>query len=118
MENKLVKVDKDSFIYKIKQFFSKWFYKKTSDNINSDGKSVEHIVNKDFSKGIRNVELDEILELQKAYRNNKLNVQDLSSEQVIAICKVYDKQIAELKRQNKIKAKKIVKYRENMKAVN
>lgn len=115
MENKLVKVDKNNFISKIKQFFLKCFYKKPSNIIKYDEKSVENTVNCEFVKSSRNIESDETIKLQQAYRNNKLNVQELSSEQVLAMCKVYDKQIIELKRQNKAKAKKIVKYRKIMK---
>ena len=62
MENKLIKTNKNNFIYNIKQFFSKYFYKNASNTINSNGKSSRHEVNSDLVKSVRNIESDEIIE--------------------------------------------------------
>lgn len=60
----------------------------------------------------------EILELQKQYREGKITVDDLSTEQLIELMSLYDKQIEELKLSNEYRKKRLLKYRENMKQVN
>lgn len=112
MDNKLIRISENSFFEKIKSLFCRCFYKKSSKTV-AVGNKVE--IKNDIVNSIEN---KEIIELQKLYRKNELNVQELSSEQVLMICNVYDKQIAELKRLNDSKKKKILKYKEKLQVNN
>ncbi len=66
-----------------------------------------------FIKELKNIETEEteILKLQKEYRNGKIDEKDLSIDQISALNKLYDKQIADLKKSNEARKQKLLQYR-------
>ncbi|MBE5812902.1 MAG: hypothetical protein E7314_04525 [Clostridiales bacterium] len=103
MDNKLIIFRKKNIFYKIRHIFSNLANKKnTFESVNKiqSEKTKDNI----FTSNI------EIINLQKEYRSGNLEVEKLSSEQVLRMCKLYDKQILDLKRLNESQKKKIIKY--------
>ena len=56
-------------------------------------------------------EENELLELQKKYRRGEIAENDLTEEQIDALCDLYDKQIEDIKQSIKIKEEKIAEYK-------
>lgn len=120
-EKSLVKVNENSIFYKIKQFFKNLFHKKEvantyieTENINSD-RADEDRRNK-FIDEIKKVDDEEtlLLKLQKKYRSGEIKEEEMTEEQIKSLCALYDKQIAKLKKSNKLRKQKILEYRKNM----
>jgi len=113
-EKSLVRVNESSIFYKIKRFFKNLFIKHNS----VDNSIVEEIAvikqdedkRNQFMEQIRKIEDEEtiLLKLQKKYRNGEIKVKDLTDEQVSSLCKLYDKQISNLKKSNKIRKQKLL----------
>lgn len=115
MKNELPIISKNNFFNKIKSFFYKHFHNEPENMIVINDKLEEPATKSHIIKNIAN---NEILELQKLYRKNELNVQELTSEQVLMMCDVYDKQISTLRSLNESKKKKILKYKEKLQVNN
>lgn len=125
-EKSLVQVNENSIFYKIKRFFKNLFNKNvdTTDNyvaIEDNNNSVE-IENKknSFMESISNIEDEEtkLLKLQKQYRSGKIKEEELIEEQINSLCNLYDKQIANLKKSNNMRKKKLLEYRKNLQTDN
>lgn len=121
-EKSLVQVNENSIFYKIKRFFKNLFDKNvdTTDNyvaIEDNNNSVE-IENKknSFMESISNIEDEEtkLLKLQKQYRSGEIKEEELTEEQINSLCNLYDKQIANLKKSNNMRKKKLLEYRKNL----
>lgn len=124
-EKSLVKVNEGSIFYKIKQFFKNLFHKReqadtfvtaeASNNIRPDENKRNQ-----FMEEIRKIEDEEtiLLKLQKKYRNGEIKEEDLSSEQVNSLCKLYDKQISNLKKSNEIRKQKLLEHRRRLQTDN
>ena len=71
-------------------------------------------------ESIKNIEDEEtkLLKLQKQYRSGEIKEEELSEEQVKSLCKLYDKQIANLKKSNDIRKQKLLEYRRKMQTDN
>ena len=69
----------------------------------------------DFMEAIKNIENEEtrLLKLQKQYDNGEIGETELSDGQVTSLCNLYDKQINELKKINKIKKQRILQCKNN-----
>lgn len=96
----------------IKNFFRNLFSKKQVQDI---GKQ-EPIINEQtssFKESVRTIENEEtqLLDLQERYRRGEVTENDLTDEQIEALCDLYDRQIEELKRTIKIKEEKIEQHR-------
>ncbi len=95
-------ISTNGIMYKIKSFFKNLFKKKeqpiqeTSEKENKmDEKSsfeASIIVKKDEEK-------ERILELQKRFREGKLNPEDVTEEDIDKLTELYNEQIAELNKQ-------------------
>ena len=119
-EKSLVRINENSIFYKIKKFFKNLFNK----NKNADNSIVEEtaVIKQDenkrnqFMEQIRKIEDEEtiLLKLQKQYRNGEIKEEDLTDEQVISLCKLYDKQISNLKKSNEIRKQKLLEYRRRL----
>ena len=94
-EKSLVKVNENGIFYKIKQFFKNLFHKKEVVNTYIDEETL-------------------LLMLQKKYRSGEIKEEEMTDEQIKSLCALYDKQIAKLKKSNKLRKQKILKYRNNM----
>jgi len=120
-EKSLVQVNENSKFYKIKNFFRRLFNKtgksETYDTIQSNIENRENNEEKKkaFLKEIRNVETEEtkLLNLQKQYRNGEVKEQ-ITKEQAKSLCDLYDQQIAQLKKSNEYRKKKLLEYRKKL----
>ena len=67
----------------------------------------------EFKEYIKMTEDEEtkLLELQRKYRRGEIGENDLTDEQIDALCNLYDKQIEELKKSIKIKEEKIQEHK-------
>ena len=122
----MVIVNKDNIFYKIKMFFRKLF-NKTSNNSNelneikgtTTTSNIE--INKNsFIEDIKNIENEEtkLLELQRKYRAGEIKEEELTKEQVNALCALYDKQIENLRKSNEIRKQKLLEYRRKLQTEN
>lgn len=120
-EKSLLKINENSMFYKIKQFFRNLFHKNdiidnvVTSNINNNITIDEEKRNL-FIEEIKKVENEEtkLLKLQKQYRSGEIREKDLSEQQVNSLCKLYDKQIADLKKSNEIRKQKLLEYRKRL----
>lgn len=125
-EKSLVQVNENSIFYKIKRFFKNLFNKNkdTTDNyviIDGTNCSSENENKKSsFMESIKNIEDEEtkILKLQKQYRSGEIKEEDLTKEQYISLCDLYDRQIANLKKSNEIRKQKLLEYRRKLQTDN
>jgi hypothetical protein len=121
-EKSLVQVNENSMLYKIKVFFKNLFYKKaeaTNEVIADENVNVKmerENQRNAFIENIRNIENEEtkLLKLQEQYRNGEVKEEDLTNEQVNALCKLYDRQIERLEKSNAMKRQKILEYRKKI----
>lgn len=110
-EKSLIEKKKKSIVGIIKDFFAKMFKKKPKDikhEVVSEEINKEK-ENNEFKEYIKRTENEEtkLLELQRRFRNGEIGQDDLTEEQIDALCDLYDKQIEELKKSIEIKEQKI-----------
>ena len=124
-EKSLVQVNENGIFYKIKSFFKNLFNRNNTTNnyaIVKEDKSIVESENtkNDFMESIKNIEDEEtkLLKLQKQYRSGEIKEEELSEEQVKSLCKLYDKQIANLKKSNDIRKQKLLEYRRKIQSDN
>jgi len=124
-EKSLIKVNENSIFYKIKNFFRNLFHKKEFVNSVINSKAVESDTEKieqknNFMESIRNIEDEEtkLLKLQKQYRSGEIKGEELSEKQILALGKLFDKQISELSKSNKIRKEKLLEYRRKLQTDN
>lgn len=123
-EKSLVKINENSIFYKIKNFFRNLFNKNNS----ADNYIVEEtaVIKQDeekrnqFMEQIKKIEDEEttLLKLQKQYRNGEIKEESLTDEQVSSLCKLYDKQISNLKKSNEIRKQKLLEHRRRLQTDN
>lgn len=118
-EKSLIEKKKKSIVGIIKDFFAKIFKKKQKDIIRE---VVSEEINKEkenneFKEYIKRTEDEEtkLLELQRRYHNKEIDAEELTEEQIDALCKLYDKQIAELEKTIEIKEQKLAEYKKRNK---
>lgn len=123
-EKSLIKVNENSLFYKIKNFFRKLFCKNkiiVNVNVIKNNEEIEKQTRKDsFMEQIRTIENEEtqLLKLQKQYRSGEIKEVDLTEEQVNSLCALYDKQIAYLRKSNKIRKQRLLEYRRKLQTDN
>lgn len=125
-EKRLITVNENSIFYKIKTFFKNLFNpRKKIENV----LRVEEAVNiksenqnniDSFIESIRNIENEEtkLLKLQQQYRRGEIKEETLTKEQVNALCSLYDKQIANLRKSNEIRKKNLLEYKKKLQTDN
>ena len=125
-EKRLITVNENSIFYKIKTFFKNLFNpRKKVENV----LRVEEAVNiksenqnniDSFIESIRNIENEEtkLLKLQQQYRRGEIKEETLTKEQVNALCSLYDKQIANLRKSNEIRKKNLLEYKKKLQTGN
>lgn len=125
-EKSLVQVNENSIFYKIKSFFRRLFYRKQVVNeVNVIENNIEEPTEKEnaknsFMEEIRKIEDEEtiLLKLQKKYRRGEIKGEELSEEQILSLGKLYDKQIAELRKYNEREKQKLLEYRRKLQTNN
>ena len=125
-EKRLITVNENSIFYKIKTFLKNLFnQRKKVENV----LRVEEAVNiksenqnniDSFIESIRNIENEEtkLLKLQQQYRRGEIKEETLTKEQVNALCSLYDKQIANLRKSNEIRKKNLLEYKKKLQTDN
>ena len=123
-EKSLVQVYENSIFYKIKSFFRNLFHRKQVVNeVNVIENNIEEPtenVKNSFMEEIRKIEDEEtkLLKLQKKYRSGEIKGEELSEKQILALGKLYDKQIAELRKYNEREKQKLLEYRRKLQTEN
>lgn len=124
-EKSLVTINENSLFYKIKQFFKNLFHKNGNANnvaISDTRNTIKPDEDKrnSFMEEIRKIEDEEttLLKLQKRYRSGEIKEKDLSEEQITSLCKLYDKQIADLRKSNQIRKQRLLEYRKRLQTNN
>lgn len=125
-EKSLVQVNENSIFYKIKRFFRNLFHRKQVVNeANIIENNIEEPTEKEkaknsFMEEIRKIEDEEtkLLKLQKKYRSGEIKGEELSEKQILSLGKLYDKQIAELRKYNEIEKQKLLEYRRKLQTDN
>ena len=125
-EKSLVQVNENGIFYKIKKFFRNLFNSNANTTNNyAIVKETESLVANEnkknsFMESIKNIEDEEtkLLKLQKQYRSGEIKEEELSEEQINSLCKLYDRQIANLKKSNDIRKQKLLEYRRKMQTDN
>lgn len=115
-QEQLMKVNKESIIYKIKMFFKTFSSKQNKNDNNLDDKKIVLQKESSFKKEIKKIEDKEtkLLKLQQQYKNGEIEEKDLTEEQIIELSKLYHRQIRDLRKSNKIRKQKILEYRKKM----
>lgn len=119
-EKSLIKVNENSIMYKIKQFFKNLFKRKNienttqikEENINKNT-NVENSSSNDFFKRIQTIDDENtlLLKLQQQYENGEIQEENLTPKQVNDLCNLYEKQIEELKGKIANVKSKIMEYK-------
>ena len=94
-DKSLSTINENDVFSKIKNFFKRIFGTEKQDtSIMQENIEVKKEKNS-FEESIRVVENEEtkLLKLQKLYRSGKIKEKDLTQEQVVSLCELYDKQI-------------------------
>ena len=125
-EKRLITVNENSIFYKIKTFLKNLFNpRKKVENV----LRVEEAVNiksenqnniDSFIESIRNIENEEtkLLKLQQQYCRGEIKEEKLTKEQVNALCSLYDKKIANLRKSNEIRKKNLLEYKKKLQTDN
>lgn len=109
-KNLIEKKDRGIFS-RIKDFFEKMFNKNKKNKITEEKIMKE---NNEFKEYIKNTEDENVklLELQRKYRNGEVGQDDLTEEQIEALCDLYDKQIERLRKSIEYKEQKLAEYKQ------
>ena len=117
-EKSLIQVNENSIFYKIKRFFRNLFHK---EEIIVDTPPVEEKVEVDnkksaFIESIKIIEDEEtkLVKLQKQYRSGEIKEDELTREQVVSLCELYDKQIEKLRKSNEMRKQRLAEYRRKL----
>lgn len=118
-EKSIIKVNKNSIFFKIKNLFNKIFReRKYKDNIikENDYNLKEDIKKEQFREYIKNIENEEtkLIKLQQQYRNGKIKENQLTKIQIKSLCDLYDKQIEKLQKSNEFRKQRILQYRKKL----
>lgn len=124
-EELMVRGKEKSIFSKIKFFFRNLFCKaKIKNDVTSEIDNSSDVQEKDnqkeqFLEEIRNIEDDEtrLIKLQKQYRSGEVKEEELTEEQINALCILYDKQIEALRKENEIKMQKLLEMRKSKKNI-
>ena len=110
-KNLIEKKEKINLFGKIKNFFKNLFSKKQAEIVHEE--AVEQEIVNEFKESIKMTEDEEIklLDIQNRYRRGEIADNDLTEEQIDALCDLYDKQIEELKESIRIKEEKIAEHK-------
>ena len=118
-KNLIEKKEKINLFGKIKNFFKNLFGKKQVEE-NEEIVVEQQESSNEFKDSIKMTEEEEnqLFELQKKYRRGEIAENDLTEEQIDALCDLYDKQIEDIKQSIKIKEEKIAEYKRKIESNN
>jgi len=108
-QNLLLEINEKSIFYKIKRFFKKMLKNK---NIIVEEQIANNIREEKLESTTKSIESEQnLLKLQSKYRKGEIKEEQLTLEQINSLCKLYDKQIFELKKSNEYRKQKLLKYK-------
>ena len=120
-ENKklMIKVNENSFFYKIKRIFKNLFNKKTKGIEDNEFEIERQVVSENntrnsFMENIKDMAENEetkLMNLQKQFENGQIIEEQLSEQQRFSLSELYDKQIADLRKSNELRKKRLLEYK-------
>ena len=114
-EKALVTIDNNNIFRKIINFFKCKIVKEKIPVSSNNSKEIKD-TKLNFKEYIKVIEDDavKLLNLQKEYRSGKIREEDLSQEQILSLCDLYDKQITILRKSNELRKQNLLQYRKNI----
>ena len=114
-EKNLIEKEERNLFGKIKNFFKNLFLKKAKKE-SCQEEVIEETNANEFKESIKMSEDEEkeLLDLQARYRRGEIAENDLTEEQIDALCDLYDRQIDELNESIRIKEEKIAEYKKRL----
>lgn len=112
-EKNLVEKNNKNVFSRIKNFFKNLFSKKDNNQVETAENSSNTKENNEFKEYIKMTEDEEtrLLDLQARYRRGEIGQNDLTEDQIDALCDLYDKQIEDLRKSIQIKEEKIAEHK-------
>lgn len=112
-EKNLVEKNNKNVFSRIKNFFKNLFGKKDNNQVETEENSSNTKENNEFKEYIKMTEDEEtrLLDLQARYRRGEIGQNDLTEDQIDALCDLYDKQIEDLRKSIQIKEEKIAEHK-------
>ena len=122
-DKSLVIIKENSIFYRIKKFFRNLFHRETiviGKNTIEENELNEDLSKRKFIESLKNIEDEEtkLLKLQKQYRLGEIKEENLTQEQIDALCVLYDKQLVAIKKSNEVRRKRLIEYRLRMQTQN
>lgn len=120
--NSLIEISNNSIFFRIKNFFMNLFRKNKVVEIQQGNIIMEEhqevVIQPKRSlmediKGISSEEMT-LLELQRKYKLGEITEEEMTTEQVQALCDLYDQQNEKLRRSNEYRKQKIMEYRASL----
>ena len=113
----MITKNKENVFFRLKMFLINLFNKKevSENNLNINTSAEIKKEKNSFKDSIMQIDNDEtkLLKLQRKYRNGEIKEEDLTKNQVILLCNLYDKQISDLRKSNEYRLQKISQYKKN-----
>lgn len=112
-EKNLVEKNNKNVFSRIKNFFKNLFGKKDNNQVETEENSSNTKENNEFKEYIKMTEDEEtrLLDLQARYRRGEIGQNDLTEDQIDALCDLYDKQIEDLRKSIQIKEEQIAEHK-------
>ena len=113
-EKDLIERNESTIFGKIKNFFTNLFKKKEISKISEEKEVDIHEEKKqEFKEYVKKTEDEDtqLLDLQRRYRKGEIGDNDLTEEQIEALCDLYDRQIISLKKSIEAKQQQITEYK-------
>lgn len=117
IDSNMITKNKENVFFRLKMFLINLFNKKeiSENNLNINTSAEIKKEKNSFKDSIMQIDNDEtkLLKLQRKYRNGEIKEEDLTKNQVILLCNLYDKQISDLRKSNEYRLQKISQYKKN-----
>ena len=113
-EKDLIERNESTIFGKIKNFFRNLFKKKEINEISEEKEVDVHEEKKqEFKEYVKKTAAEDtqLLDLQRRYRKGEIGDNDLTEEQIEALCDLYDRQIISLKKSIEAKQQQITEYK-------
>ena len=113
-EKDLIERNESTIFGRIKNFFRNLFKKKEISEISEEKEVDVHEEKKqEFKEYVKKTEDEDtqLLDLQRRYRKGEIGDNDLTEEQIDALCDLYDRQIISLKKSIEAKQQQITEYK-------
>lgn len=113
-EKDLIERNESTIFGKIKNFFRNLFKKNEINEISDEKKvGINEEKKQEFKEYVKKTEDEDtqLLDLQRRYRKGEIGDNDLTEEQIEALCDLYDRQIISLKKSIEAKQQQITEYK-------